>query len=114
MTTLVHSDCWVQFLDFAKQHCSATAYENWLVPIEVLHYSDEQVTLAVPNIFVKEYLLDNYRSDLCSFLPVRGAGDPSIEFVIRPPVAINTSKKEAATPDTILSAAEALALPRFN
>lgn len=107
MTTMTHSDNWVQFLDFAKQHCSATAYENWLAPIEVLQGNDEQITLAVPNIFVKEYLLDNYRSDLCSFLPVRGAGDPAIEFVIKPHViAAPSSKKEnapalAAESDTI-------------
>ncbi len=114
MTTLVNADCWLQFLDFAKQHCSATAYENWLVPIEVLNYSDEQVTLAVPNIFVKEYLLDNYRADLCSFLPVRGPGDPSIEFVIRPRIALNISKKEATSSDVILTATETLAVPLFN
>lgn len=98
MTTMTHSDNWVQFLDFAKQHCSATAYENWLAPIEVLQGNDEQITLAVPNIFVKEYLLDNYRSDLCSFLPVRGAGDPAIEFVIKPHVIAAPSNKKEATP----------------
>lgn len=113
MTTAVWADCWIQFLDFAKQHCSTTAYENWLAPIEVLEGSDEQITLAVPNIFVKEYLLDNYRGDLCSFLPVRGAGEPAIEFVIRPQITIATIKKEP------LAAAAAsdngdIAPPKFN
>ena len=57
---------------------------------------EEQITLEVPNIFVRDYLLDNYKKDLCSFLPVNAEGNPSIVFVLakpeeRKPVSIKPS-----------------------
>lgn len=82
MPTLSACDAWDQFLLFAKKHCSSTAYSNWLAPIEVLESSGSQVILKVPNIFVKEYLLANYKKDLCAFLPVTTNGELDIEFII--------------------------------
>lgn len=82
MLTCDKQEMWNQFLSFAKKRCSPTAYENWLAPIEVIDSSSESFSLSVPNIFVKTYLLDNYKEDLCSFLPVNADGEPAIEFVI--------------------------------
>ncbi|MDR3624965.1 MAG: chromosomal replication initiator protein DnaA [Chlamydiales bacterium] len=73
---------WAQFLEFAKKNCSATAFENWLAPIHVIDWSAETISLEVPNVFVKEYLLDNYKNDLRAFLPVNPSGEPSINFTI--------------------------------
>lgn len=78
-------DAWKKFLLFAKSRCSATAFGNWLAPVDLVAASDDEITLQVPNIFVKEYLLSNYKQDLCSFLPVRSPGEPAIRFVITPP-----------------------------
>lgn len=78
-------DAWMQFLDFAKKRCSQAAFENWLAPILLKSLTSDQVTLEVPNIFVKEYLLSNYREDLCAFLPVNKTGEPAIKFQIAPP-----------------------------
>lgn len=83
MLTCNECECWIQFLEFAKRNCSSTAFENWLAPIVVLEWSSEEIILEVPNIFVQEYLLDNYKDDLCAFLPIKAAGEPAIEFVIR-------------------------------
>ena len=41
--------------------------------------------LEVPNIFVQEYLLENYKNDLCAFLPTRPTGELAISFVITAP-----------------------------
>lgn len=78
---------WKQFLIYAQKHCSATAYANWLAPIILKEETDQGVKLQVPNIFVKEYLLDNYGEDLCAFLPVSSPGVPSLDFVICEPTA---------------------------
>jgi chromosomal replication initiator protein len=75
-------DIWIQFLQYVKNRCSTTAYGNWLAPINVLEFSLEEITLEIPNIFVKEYLLSNYKKDLCAFLPVNANGEPAIQFVI--------------------------------
>ena len=72
--------CWQQFLDYVKTRCSQTAFDNWLAPISVVQGVD--VVLSVPNIFVKAYLLDNYKQDLGLFFPLDAAGEPAIAFVI--------------------------------
>lgn len=76
---------WPQFLNYAEERCSATAFENWLAPIKVIHESDDGLTLEVPNIFVKEYLLENYQKDLAAFIPGAHHEVLPIEFVIAPP-----------------------------
>lgn len=78
-------ETWAQFLHYAKTQCSPTAYSNWLDPIKLLESDSEWVTLEVPNVFVKEYLLSNYKNDLCAFLPVGKNGEPNIKFVITEP-----------------------------
>lgn len=77
-------EAWTQFLQFVKTRCSSTAFGNWFSPIHVLDSSTEEITLEVPNIFVQEYLLANYKKDLCAFLPVDALGEPAIHFVIAP------------------------------
>ncbi len=47
--------------------------------------SEEDVLqLEVPNIFVREYLLDNYKKDLAIFFPL----GEKIEFVVKEPKKI--------------------------
>jgi len=79
------SEAWSQFLEYAEERCSATAFENWLAPIRVVQTSEEGITLEVPNIFVKEYLLENYQKDLAAFLPLDSDGELAVEFVIAAP-----------------------------
>lgn len=79
------SEAWTQFLQFVRKRCSPTAFGNWLAPIRVLECSPDEITLEVPNIFVKEYLLSNYASDLAAFLPVSENGQPAIKFIVAPP-----------------------------
>ena len=82
MLTCDAQETWKQFLEYVKKRCSLTAFENWLAPIRVVDSSAEEVVLEVPNIFVQSYLLDNYKRDLCSFLPVNTSGDPAVRFVV--------------------------------
>lgn len=77
-------DGWTQFLDFVKTRCSAIAFGNWLSPIKVASSTQEEIVLEIPNIFVKEYLLSNYKNELCSFLPVGEDGEPAIKFIVAP------------------------------
>lgn len=79
------SEAWLQFLEYAEERCSATAFENWLAPIRVLSATDEKLTLEVPNVFVKEYLLENYQKDLQAFLPLNALGELALDFIIAPP-----------------------------
>ncbi len=75
-------EAWTQFIQYVKDRTSATAYGNWLAPIKVVNFALDEVTLEIPNVFVQDYLLANYKKDLCAFLPVKATGEPAIKFVI--------------------------------
>ncbi len=93
-------DAWNLFLQYVKNRSSATAFGNWLEPIRVLKYTLDSISLEIPNVFVKEYLLSNYKQDLCAFLPVTQNGEPAIEFTIAPVQKV-TILKPAVTPEII-------------
>lgn len=86
MLTCDTCEAWTQFLQFVKTRCSTTAFGNWLAPINVLESTPEGIKLEIPNIFVKEYLLSNYKQDLCAFVPVNADGEPAIEFIVASPI----------------------------
>lgn len=73
---------WAQFIDFIDSRCSSAEFENWIAPIRLIESSHEETTLEVPNVFVQEYLLDNFKELLADFLPLRGSGDPAIRFIV--------------------------------
>jgi len=75
-------EAWTQFLQYIKGRTSTTAFGNWLAPINVIESNSDEVVLEIPNIFVQEYLLSNYKKDLCAFLPVNVNGEPAIKFVV--------------------------------
>lgn len=87
-----HCEAWNLFLQHVKKRSSATAFGNWLSPIQVLKYDSDSISLEIPNIFVKEYLLSNYKQDLCAFLPVDQNKEPAIEFVIAKAQRVNIAK----------------------
>lgn len=93
-------EAWTQFLEFAKKRCSVTAYGNWLSPIKVIEASEEGITLEIPNIFVKEYLLSNYGKDLSAFMPLNANREPNITFVVANP-APATGTQYNATPASL-------------
>lgn len=69
MLTKSHTEVWAEFLQFVEENCSATEFQNWIAPIKVAEADSEEFVLEVPNIFVQEYLLDNYKKDLLRFIP---------------------------------------------
>lgn len=96
-------EAWTQFLLYVKDRSSVTAFGNWLAPITVLEHSSDEITLEIPNVFVKEYILSNYKKDLCAFLPVNANGEPAIKFVVA------TQQKKATVPPQPEAAVEEVA-----
>lgn len=83
MLTAADQDVWVQFLDFMKKRCSPAEFSNWLSPIKLIECNEESIKLEVPNVFVREYLLDNYKEQMLLFLPKKNDGQLACEFVIQ-------------------------------
>lgn len=82
MLDLATKNSWEQFVDFIEQRCSSVEFQNWIAPIRLIEAAIEQITVEVPNIFVKEYLLDNFKEILADFLPLTGNGEPALRFQI--------------------------------
>ncbi len=78
---------WLQFLEFAKAKCARAEFDNWIDPIRLISYDENEIVLEVPNIFVQEYLLDNYSDILREFVPLQSDGEPAIVFQISAPAA---------------------------
>ena len=74
---------WSEFLLFIKKSSSRVEYANWIAPIVCVKETDKEVTLQVPNVFVKEYLLDNYTKTLANFLPSDAKGNLLISFDVK-------------------------------
>lgn len=91
MATESKQDFWSQFLGHLQTVCSPAEYANWIQPISLKSYDSASAVLSVPNVFVQEYLLSNYKSDLCTFFPTDAKGQPAITFEI-------TEQPKAAKP----------------
>lgn len=90
-------ETWGQFLQFVKKKCSPATFGNWFSPIRLLDSTPDEVVLEVPNVFVQDYLMENFRSDLLAFLPANASGDPAIRFVIAPVAKKGTSHPQASS-----------------
>jgi chromosomal replication initiator protein len=100
MLTATDKDSWIQFIDFMKNRCSHTEFSNWFVPIKVIESNEESIKLEVPNIFVREYLLDNYKEEMLLFLPKNTDGELSVEFIINEPQkAPSIAEKKIIVPE---------------
>lgn len=98
---------WVEFLEFAKGRCSPSAFENWLAPIQLVNEGESELVLEVPNVFVQEYLLENYGEDLRAFVPVDGSGRPCIRFEVQ------SAAKRIVTPTPLNTMIEPLHEPLY-
>jgi chromosomal replication initiator protein len=87
-------ESWSEFLRFIKEKCSPAEFQNWIAPIRVTEDSVDEVCLEVPNIFVQEYLLDNYKHELLNFIPIRENGEPALRFVIAEPKKRTSPEEE--------------------
>ncbi len=99
----------MQFIEFVESRCSSAEFKNWIAPIRCLESTTEEVTLEVPNIYVQNYLLDNFKDVLADFLPLRHSGDPAIRFQLAetahaaPPAPVQAEEEETPGSDLKLN-----------
>lgn len=102
MLTKTPQEAWSEFLETVEKRCSTTEFQNWFAPIRIREECTEELCLEVPNIFVQEYLMNNYKKELSSFLSVKTTGELGLSFTI------SETKKADPLPQIPLSQ---LALP---
>lgn len=74
---------WLKFLEIARSQTSLSAFHNWISPIEVHEWNGKTLILKVPNIFVKEYLLTNFKKELESLFCSSSSEELPLDFVIQ-------------------------------
>jgi len=75
-------DTWNHFLKLVEERATPAEFHNWFVPIKPSMIDDEKLQLSVPNIFVQEYLLENYLNELKVAFGVSDRASLPIEFSI--------------------------------
>jgi chromosomal replication initiator protein len=98
MLTKNQADIWSDFLAYIEERCSAAEFQNWIAPIQVAESTTDEFVLRVPNIFVQEYLLQNYKKDLAGFVPIKTNGDLALKFVIAEEAKRQPVQQEAPPP----------------
>lgn len=74
---------WIQFIEFIESRCSSAEFQNWIAPIRFIEALPEKIVLEVPNVYVQDYLLDNFKEVLCNFLPLLASGEPAVQFLMK-------------------------------
>jgi len=82
MLTQSLEDTWTEFQSLMEERCSRVEFANWIKPIK-LDLEGDKLVLLVPNVFVREYLLDNYSEELGTFFGKNKKGLPDLQFVIK-------------------------------
>jgi chromosomal replication initiator protein len=83
---------WDLFCSFAREKMSPSEYDNWIAPIKYLRTEQDHLFLEIPNIFVGEYLCQNYKKELELFFNLNTKG--ALPFVF---VETTTAPQLAAT-----------------
>jgi len=72
---------WSEFIHLVKERCSPAEYANWIAPIRV-DSKTKCPTLVVPNVFVREHLVDNYKIELATCFRGKSRQGIDLQFVI--------------------------------
>lgn len=80
MDILSEKNSWHNFCEFAYEKMSATEYENWIAPIKFITQENDKIYLEVPNIFIEEYLIQNYSKELSLFFEGLGTNRSPLIF----------------------------------
>lgn len=107
MDNISNTNSWHKFCEFAYEKMSATEYENWIAPIKFLTQDDHKIYLEVPNIFIEEYLIQNYKKELSLFF--EGFGTKASPLIFQEPI-----RQEAVALPTIKPDVDDLTNSKLN
>lgn len=75
-------ELWRKVLSKIEQKISRPSFETWLKSTKLMSYGDEEVTIAVPNSFAKDWLENNYVHLVTGILSELTGEDRIIHFVV--------------------------------
>ncbi len=93
---------WQEVLSKVEEKISRPSFETWLKSTKLLSYGAENVTIAVPNSFSKEWLESHYVHLITGILSELTGEDRLIQFVVPEDMA----EKDFAVPKPVVKKAE--------
>jgi len=86
------NNIWQKALGVIKKELNSQSFDTWFGPTTLVTTSPNSITVAVPNKFFKEWLIEHYHPLIKRTLEVISGEKISVKFVIQP-----KEKKERAT-----------------
>jgi len=88
---------WSSLLANLRKQISPQSYETWFMPTKQVGFSENSVTVAVPNAFFKDWLVEHYKEQITNAKKELGKGGFEVLFTVEDrPVA----QEAAASPET--------------
>ncbi len=82
-TRLEHlEELWGEVLSKVEQKISKPSFETWLKSTKLISYGDENVTIAAPNSFAKDWLENHYVHLITGILSELTGEDRIIQFIV--------------------------------
>ncbi|MFD1928378.1 chromosomal replication initiator protein DnaA [Sporosarcina siberiensis] len=75
-------DLWIKVLEKVEQKISRPSFETWLKSTKLMSYGEEEVTIAAPNSFAKDWLENHYIHLITGILSELTGEDRLIQFVV--------------------------------
>lgn len=75
-------ELWSEVLSKIEQKISRPSFETWLKSTKLMSYGEEEVTIAVPNSFSKDWLENNYVHLVTGILSELTGEDRIIHFIV--------------------------------
>jgi chromosomal replication initiator protein len=73
---------WDAVLQHVQKHISPQSYDTWFAPTKQVMAGDNSITVEVPNIFFKDWLLEHYSEHIHNALNSTDASPITIEYQI--------------------------------
>lgn len=97
MAACTQENPWETFTSMVCEEISKVEYVNWIKPIDFHSWQGGKLTLIVPNVFVQNYLLENYAQPLSKLLDAQSEKALPIEFIVKERKARAKPAKKPAT-----------------
>lgn len=89
---------WTAVLERLRNSTPDYAYQNWFVQVREVEEEERRLVLGVPNLFVRDWILDHYGDVLRKAIHSVAQRVLDVEFVIDPRCGTEPSSRQVAEP----------------
>ncbi len=79
------SDLWIQTLTLIEKQVNQQSFDTWFAPTSLYKFENNKLYISVPNIFVANWLSENYLGTICNCLKTISDQDIHLKFVVNEP-----------------------------